>query len=188
MRKSIIIASVICLFLILVIVISVFGTSDYNIRLGNDIITMQYPSFMQNDRLYVSVRSLCNALGIPIYWNEKENEVHMDIYNKQIQVSDKTERKIDGVIPDKETAYTVGKAILEKYIEKPLEYETDTRIYYLDTRYLEEENAWQLVQVFRFKDDNVGGGIDGWADFINIKLSKSTGEVLFINTYGTYSQ
>ena len=187
MKKRIIIATVTCLFLILGTVISVFGSYDYCIRLGNDIITMKCPSFMQNDRIYVSIRSLCDELGIPIYWDDKKNEAYIDIYNKQIKVSDKTEHKIDGVIPDEETAYAVGKTILEKYIGKPLEYETNNHIFYLDTRYLKEENAWEIVQVFKFKGD-AGGGVDTWAELISIKLSRSTGEVIFINTHGTYSQ
>ena len=186
MKKRIIIATVTCLFLILGTVISVFGSYDYCIRLGNDIIMMKYPSFMQNDRIYVSVRSLCDELGIPIYWDDKKNEVHIDIYNKQIQTSDKTLFKKEGVIPDAETALVVGKAILEKYVEKPLEYEEEDKIYYLEIEYLEQQNAWKICQTFSYKDENKGWSVGGNFYRPYVVISKQTAEVLYINTHSSF--
>ncbi|MBP3505306.1 MAG: hypothetical protein J6K43_02765 [Lachnospiraceae bacterium] len=180
MKKRIIYVTAICLSLVVITIVSAFEPSDYNIRLGNDSITLQYPSLMQNDRMYVSVRNLCDALGIPIYWNENKNEVHMDIYNKKVSVSDKTEYKEEGVIPDKETALIVGKAILEKYAGKPMEYETEDKIYYLEVEFLEQYNAWRLYQTFKYKN---GGGWSATGQTPpNISINKNTGEVLFIGT------
>lgn len=187
MRKRFVIIILVCSIISAITLTFALSSSDYKFRVGDELVTMQYPVFMQNDRIYVSIRNICDILGIPIDYNQSKDEVQMDIYNKKIPVSGKTKYVNEGVLPDKETAYEVGKKILEKYIGKELEYETDTRKYFLDTRYIEEENAWLIVQLFRFKNENAGGGIDGWADFINIKLNKNTGEVMFINTYGTYS-
>ena len=184
--KKIVFVFVICLTLIISITATAFNLLNSNIKLGNKSITMEYPLFIRDNRVYVSIRNLCELLNIPIYWDEQEKEVCVDIYNKKTPVSSKTEYKEEGVIPDEETALAVGKIILEKYAERPMEYETEDKIYYLDTRYLEEENSWQIVQVFRFKDENVGGGIDGWADFANIKLNKNSGEIMYINTYSTF--
>ena len=186
MKKRIIFVTVFCLTLAVVTIVSAFERSDYNIRLGNDNITMQYPSFVQNDRLYVSIRNLCDALGIPIYWNDDENEVHIDIYNKKVQVSDKTEYKEEGIIPDEETALTVGKAILEKYAGKPMEYETEDKVYYLKVEFLERYNAWRLYQTFEYKN----GGVWSVGDEFyspTVTLSKSSGEVIFINTYSMFN-
>ena len=185
------IATVLVLMLILCATLTfakvgeVFEQVDYNIKIGDAVVKLQYPIFINDDRIYVSVRSICDKLGIPIEWNGESKEVEIDIYNKKVQVSDKTIFKTEGVIPDEETALIVGKTILEKYAERPMEYETESRIYYLYAEFIESENAWLISQRFRFKNPNSGGGI-GWADYSNVKLNKFTGEVMFINTYSTF--
>lgn len=186
MKEGIISATVICSALAAVTIASAFERSDYNIRLGNDNIIMQYPSFVQNNRLYVSIRNLCEALGIPVYWNDDENEVHVDIYNKKVPVSDKTEYKEEGVIPDEEMALTIGKAILEKYAGEQMEYETEDKIYYLNAEFLEQYNAWRIYQTFEYKNGGVWNVGD---DFYSptVTLSKSSGEVIFINTYSMFN-
>lgn len=45
---------------------------------------------------------------------------------------------------------------------------------------------WIVVQNFKYKNPNVGGSTD-FADFANVKLNKNTGEVMYINTYSTFS-
>ena len=185
MKKKII--SVICIFLAMsiVMIVSAFEVSNYNIRLGNTQITTQYPSFIEDNRMYVSIRNLCDILGIPIYWNEDKNEVHIDIYNKRVSVSDKTEYKEQGVIPDKETALIVGKAILEKYSDKQIEYETEDKIYYLEAKFLEEYNAWSVYQTFKYKYK--GGWVVGDKFYRpTIIISKNTGEVISLNTYSMF--
>lgn len=186
MRKRIIFAIAISLVLSMVVIVSGFEITCCNIRLGNKYATMKYPVFMQNDRLYVSIRNMCDLLGIPIYWDAQRNEVHMDIYNKKVNVSDKTKYKEEGVIPDAETALIVGKAILEKYAERPMEYETEDKVYYLRVNFVETENTWLVVQNFKYKNPNSGGSTD-FADFPYLKINKSTGEITFINTHSSYT-
>lgn len=158
---------------------------DASIKVGNEIIEMEYPIFIQNGRTYASIRELCDKLNVPVYYNEDKNEVHLDIYNKQTPVNDKTELKDEGVIPDEETAYIVGKAILEKYVGKALEFETDDKVFYLRVKYIEQFNSWLVIQTFRYKAEG-----EGWAGsgiyFPCVYLNKNTGEVLAINTYSTF--
>ena len=151
MKKGIIITIVVLLCVVTAVSVSAFEHSNCNIRLGNKDVTMEYPVFMQEDRVYVSLRNICDLLGIPVHWNEAENQVHIDIYNKEIPVSDKTERKEEGVIPDEETALAIGKIYLERYSGKQMEYETDEKIYYLRAEFIEEENVWLVVQNFLLK-------------------------------------
>ena len=185
-KKEISFVTVICLTVAIVTIVAASERSEYSIRLGNDIITMQYPSFIQNDRIYVSIRNLCDVLGIPIYWDEHKNEVYMDVYNKEVCVSAKTEYREEGVIPDEETALIVGKAILEKYADRPMEYETEDKIYYLRANFIETENTWLVVQNFKYKNPNSGGTTE-FADFPYVKINKSTGETTYINTHSSYT-
>jgi|GEM_PF-1989302 len=163
----------------------IFELVDYNIKIGNDVVKLQYPMYINDGRIYVSLRGICDKLGIPIEWNNENREVEMDIYNKKIPVSDKTLFREDGVIPDEETALAVGKTILEKYVGKSLEYETDEKIYYLKVTYIKESNVWNVTQFFDYKDGR------GWAAsgvyLPNVKLNKNTGEVMYINTHSTYT-
>lgn len=187
MKKSIIISIMFVLLLMGTVFASgsIYEKSDNIIKLGNQNMQLESPIFLINDKIYVSLRNLCNELNIPIEWDGENGEAMIDIYHKKVPVSDKTEYKEQGVIPDEETALAVGKAILEKYAGKPLEYETDKRIYYLRVSFVESENAWIIVQNFKYKNPNVIGSTD-FADFAHVKLSKSTGEILFINTYSTF--
>lgn len=158
----------------------VFETVNYNIKIGNAVVELQYPIYINDNRAYVSLRSICDELGIPIHWDEENREVKMDIYNKKIQVSEKTPFKEEGVIPDAETALIVGKVILEKYAEKPMEYETEDKIYFLEVEFLEQYNAWRICQTFKYK--NGGGWSATGQSPPNISISKNTGEVLYLNT------
>lgn len=187
MRKKLVIAAIISLVLFIIVIISAFGMSDYYIKFGNERITMDYPVFMHNDRIYVSVRNICDLLGIPIYWDEQENEVHMDVYNKKVNVSDKTEYKEEGVIPDEETALTIGKAILEKYAGRPMEYETEDKIYYLKTLYYEIGNYWRVMQWYDYKDGR-SWAAGGQFYCPTVSLNKNTGEVIYLNTYSMYEE
>ena len=186
MKKIFIFISLLLIFSVL-LSFSVFALQEsiYKIRLGNETLIMKYPIIMQDDRIYVSLREICDKLRIPIEWNEKENEAHIDINNKKILVSDKSDYKEEGVIPDEETAYQVGKTILERYVNRPLEYETENYVYSLGTTFLEDENAWIVYQDMRYKKGPLF--IRSKPDLIEIKLSKNTGEVLFISTYSIFS-
>lgn len=99
-------------------------------------------------------------------------------------VSDKTAFRDEGVIPDEETALAVGKIILEKYAGKKMEYETDEKRYYLIATYFKETNTWCIMQWFDYK--NGGGWAASGIYLPYVKINKSTGEVLYINTYSTF--
>ena len=163
----------------------IFEAAENTIKIGQNDVKLQYPAYIHNDRLYVSIRGLCNKLGIPIEWNSENGEVKLNVNNKKVTVADKTLYNDDGVIPDEETAIAVGKIILERYAGIPMEYETDLRTYYLRAEYLKDENAWLVVQNFKNKNQEVGGSTD-FADFANVKLNKNTGEVLYVNTYSSF--
>ena len=178
---------VICLTLIISITATAFNLLNSNIKLGNKSITMEYPLFIRDNRVYVSIRNLCELLNIPIYWDEQEKEVCVDIYNKKTPVSSKTEYKEEGVIPDEETALAVGKVILEKYAERPMEYETEDKIYYLNVRYYADGNFWRIVQWYDYKDKHSGWAAGDQFYMPVVYLNKNTGEVIYINTYSMYS-
>ena len=184
MKKKFIITIVVLLCVVTAVTVSAFEFSDCNIRLGDEDVEMKYPVFMQDDRVYVSLRNMCDLLGIPVHWNEEENRVHIDIHNKETPVSNKTERKEDGVIPDEETALAIGKIYLEKYSGKQMEYETDKKIYYLKVRYKEAINAWIVHQTFEYKDENIFW-ISGDDIYVpTVTINKDTGEIIYINTFG----
>lgn len=165
----------------------VFEFVDYDIKLGNVVEDLQYHAYLKDNRVYVSVREICEKLGIPVYWNEENEEVKIDIYNKNVPISDKTLRREEGVIPDSETAFTVGKLLLEKYAGKPLEYETEDKVYYLEVYFREDLNAWRIYQTWKYKDEKkmwAMGGVGGYIPCIT--LSRETGEVLYINTHCSF--
>lgn len=157
--------------------------SEYKIKWGEFDLELNLPVIMQDDRIYVSIRSLSEALNIPIEWNEDTGEVHLDVYNKQILVDNPDNYKEDGVIPDAETAYAVGKIILETYLGKEMEYETDERIYYLEVSKSYFGNVWVVQQRFDYKDGRlwVASGCKPYG----VALNASTGEVVQIFTEST---
>lgn len=158
-----------------------FEATNFKLKIGNENIQLDEPLYVKNDRTYVPLRNICDALGIPVEWDDSNQEAVLDVYDKDIKVSEKTELKEEGVIPDEETALAVGKAILESYMGKPVEYETEDQTYYLTVDYLENFNAWSITQLCCLKN----GAWGGYVYFPNVKISKSTGEVLYINTYST---
>ena len=164
----------------------IFEEVGYNIKFGPNDAQMQYPIYESEDRVYVSVRDMCDNLGIPIEWDEENREINVDMYNKKVPVSDETEYKEEGVIPDEETALAVGKTILEKYIGEPVEYETEDKIYYLEVTYAERENAWVIYQTYKYKNPDWGWAGSGIIS-PSINLNKSTGEVIRINTDSFFS-
>jgi hypothetical protein len=167
--------------------IGMFEMPDCNIRIGNYAVKLQYPIYVNDDRIYVSLRSICDELGIPIKWDSKKNEAIMDIYNKKVPVSDKTLFREDGVIPDEQTALAVGKAILEKYADKPLEYETSDKIYYLEAMFDKQYNSWRVSQTFKYKDKDCGWSAGDDFYIPTVILNRQTGEVLYINTNSSFS-
>ncbi len=154
--------------------------ATYDVKIENDVVNLS-SVLVDNGTTYVPLRELCWELGYYANWEQENWAVNIFPYeSKKINVSPTTKLKDEGVIPDKETALTVGKAILEKYAEKNLEYENEEAIYKLDATYLENEEAWLVIQIFTFKNPSSGGGADP-NYFPQIKLNKHTGEVLYIN-------
>ncbi len=159
----------------------IFEEVGYNIKFGPNDAQMQYPIYESEDRVYVSVRDMCDNLGIPIEWDEENREINVDMYNKKVPVSDETEYKEEGVIPDEETALAIGKTILEKHLGEDVEFETEDKIYYLDVQYLEDTNSWEVFQTFKYKNENEAGIVP--TDFFpKVVINKNTGEVIDIRT------
>lgn len=172
------------LFILLPITIMATDTylkSENTIKINSE--TMQFDNEIYNidGRIYVSIRELFEKMRIPVLWNDEVEQVEVLTEFKSVHTGSKTQEKKDGVIPDKETAYEVGKILLEKYADKPMEYETEDKIYYLFVSFMEDFNSWKIQQTFKFKDGSVWGSTAHIAPAII--LNKNTGEVLSINTY-----
>jgi Copper amine oxidase N-terminal domain. len=167
-----------------------FQLASYSIKLGNSVVELNSPIYASDGKTYVSLRDICDELRIPIYWDSEKSEVVVDIFNKTVQVSDKTEFKEAGIVPDEETALAIGKIVLETYAGRPMEYETDEKIFYLRATYIEKQNAWNVVQFFDYKEDGKGwamGGMGG-IDMCRVVISRLTGEVLSISTYSYFER
>ena len=149
-----------------------------NVRFYNEIYNI-------NDKIYVPIRDLAEEMKIPIEWNEEKNQVELLTDFKAISVSDNTQINEMGVIPDEETAYAVGKVILEKYVGRTLEYETEKGIYFLKVTYNRLDNSWSVSQECKYK---IGGGGGTGVYSPTVVLNKNTGEVTFINTYSVFGE
>lgn len=185
MKKTRVIILVIFIIQYVLLSTRVCGSLEPSVKIGNEVLNLKNYMRIYDDKIYISIRSLSEKLGIPIKWNEETKQAHMDIYKKNIGVSDKTTLKEDGVIPDEETAYIVGKKILERYSGKELEYETSDKKYYLKVAYSVETNSWEIAQWFDYKDGSkwiAGGNL-----YIpKVIINKNSGEVLYINTYSSF--
>ena len=176
-------ALVVCTSMIVTGSTEVIEKVDYKVKKGDEEIGFSDTIFTSNDKMYVPLRELCEELRIPLEWNEEREEAVMEINNKKIEVSDKTEYKEEGVIPDEETALAIGKIILEKYVGKRLEYETEEEIFYLYASYDQEANCWIIGQDMKYKDGRLLIFGDGNGSYIpEVILNKNTGEVIYINT------
>lgn len=161
---------------------NIFNEIDFGIKMGTEYLTLKNNTYMCNDRIYVSLRDLCEQLNIPITWNNEKKEVEIDINNKTVPVSNKTNEPLEGIINDEETAIAIGKTILEKHCGRTLEYETEDKNYYLVAKYSEEQNEWAVYQTFDYKDGRLFVVLDKTSR-PTVKLNRNTGEVLYLNTY-----
>lgn len=154
--------------------------ATYDVKVEDNVVHLSNV-LVDNGTTYVPLREICWELGYYANWEQDNWAVNIFPYeSKKINVSPTTKLKDEGVIPDKETALTIGKAMLEKYAGKELEYENEEVVYKLDATYLENEEAWLVIQTFKFKNPLSGGGAD-YNYFPQIKLNKYTGKVLYIN-------
>ncbi len=175
-------AALLCIATTIVFAAETMYQSKTNaVQIGAEVLQFENDLYNINDKTYVPVRELADYLKIPIDWDSNSEMVSLDTNHKQVHVPEKTEYKPEGVIPDEETAYQVGKIILETYAGKSLEYETDEKVYYLAVRYQEEFNSWYIEQTFDYKDGRGWGAVGIYVPAVI--LNKNTGEVVSINTY-----
>lgn len=184
MKKGfMILLSISCIFLSMIIVQADFWSSDSNIIVSIDSDKMLKGTFI-DDRIYVPVREVSELLNIPIKWNVSTREVILAKNFEQVKTSDKTDLNKNGVIPNEKVAYEIGKIILEEYAGQAMEYETDEKIYFLEVKYYEKDNCWEIYQSFEYKDGKkwaMGGKI-----YIpTVVLNKNTGKIVYINTYSS---
>ncbi|MBQ2743807.1 MAG: hypothetical protein IJF32_13530 [Oscillospiraceae bacterium] len=156
-----------------------FREAEYQIKVGSLDFTNKLPIFNNNGNTYVSLRDVCSALGIPVYWDNENRIAVIDRFNSEIRADGDAERTERGIVPDAETAYTYGKMLLESYAGRKYEYETEKIRFYLDVDYSEAYNAWYVAQYYECKGD---WGIGTNAAPAGILLNKNTGEVVSINT------
>lgn len=160
-----------------------FTLADYDIKVGDAIYDLDYPVYAKDGVTYISLRDICRTLRIPLHWDEENRIAHVDEFHKKVVVSDKTEYKNEGVIPDEETALAIGKIILEKYVGRELEYETEDKRFYLKAISFDHYGAdvWEVYQTYEYLDGRKWAG-SGFST-VQLYLSKTTGEVISICTY-----
>ena len=174
-----------CLILIIVTSIVAFAANIYLansnvIRIGAEDVKFNNEIYLIDEKTYVPIRELSEKMQVPIIWNEEDNKVELLTDHKTVNTSKETIINEEGVIPDAETAYRVGKIILEKYVGKSLEYETEKGVYYLQVEYHKLDNSWRVSQECEYK---IGGGGGTGIYSPTIVLNKNTGEVMYINTH-----
>ena len=177
MKKIVIYAIFAALCILILTGMSGLPESSIKIRKNDKILALENEPVMINDRVYVSVRNLCEAFGMKVDWDGETNTVLIDEVNRRVTVSE-TGKKIAGeIIPDEETAIVIGKAVLEKYLGKEVEYETDEKSVYLKAAKF--GNTWSVYQIFLFKNGK------GWAGNIrtySVKIDAYTGQIESIGT------
>lgn len=175
--------AIICISLSLFTIVNIYAAekNNYVIQVGKEELKFENEPILYNDKIYVSIRELCEKQGIPIIWDETNNKVILDVSKKKVKVSPKTVYKESGIVPDEETALSIGKTILEKYSDREVEYESENGYYYLSASYTENDDTWLVKQNFKIKNGTYNTGDLVYVPYI--KLRKSTGEVVGINTY-----
>lgn len=144
---------------------------------------LEEPVYIKDGTTYVALRDFCSATGTQVEWDEEKQTIQLNPYYYQVPVYDKYKtwgtEKEEGVIPDEETAMKIGKIILETYLGRELEYETEDKVYFLECMYFPKENAWSVYQTCRYKDGRPLGIGDGQS--ISVTLNKMNGHVQFLS-------
>ena len=176
MKKFLISISILFTFIISISAAYSLGKSDdkvifkgWDYKYKNDILNI-------DGTLYVPLRETFEFLKTPVTWDEESRTATVDMNNKILDVEPEDSRKEGGVIPDEETAYNVGKLLLEKYVGRELEYETDIGVFYL--KVTERPYTWLINQQCDFKIKGGGGGTGFYSP--SIILDRNTGEVIKI--------
>lgn len=180
MKKWILIGLILVIGTSTIVMANNMYTIDNVIEIGSEEVEFKNDIYNIDGKTYVPIRELSEKLRIPIEWDEEKNRVELLTDYKFVHTPEKMTLKEEGVIPDEQTAYEIGKIILEKYAGRPLEYEKGNKIYYLSVRYQKEYNLWRVQQSIKYK---VGGGGSSGVYVPGVTLNKNTGEVISINTY-----
>lgn len=152
-------------------------------KIGGEYIAFENDIYTINEKTYIPIRELSEKLRIPIRWDGEKDQVELLTDFKTVRTSEGTPSNEAGVIPDEETAYKIGKIILEKYVGKSLEYETEKGVYYLKTTYHQLDNSWRISQECKYKQGG-GGGTGIYSP--TVVLNRNTGEVTFISTVSVF--
>lgn len=180
---------VLCLVIISLVFVEAEAT-DNVIRYYNDIqigvkkTNLNSKLYNIDDQIYVPIRAFADCLKIPVVWDENLQTVTLLINNKEVDVDGNNSVEDKGVIPDEETAYQIGKILLEKFCGRSLDYETDSVKYYVDVAYHPYDNSWRIYQAYEYK---IGGGGGTGITSPTVCLNKNTGEVMYINTIPHWS-
>lgn len=153
-----------------------------DIQIGVNKTNLKSKLYNIEDKIYVPIRALSEYLNIPVVWDENSRTVTLMTDNKKVPVGIDTDIGDGGIIPNEETAYQIGKIILEQQCGRPLEYETDEAIYYLKAKYHPYDNGWSVYQECEYKNSDIidiAIGVDYSRP--TIALNKNTGEVIYIN-------
>lgn len=182
--KKIILSMVVLIIVVPMVAIAAnIVVSNNTVKIGNDNVRFKNNIYLIDEKTYIPIRELSEKLRIPISWDEEKHMVELLPNLKTIRVSEDTELKSGGVIPNKEIAYKIGKVILEEYIGKSLEYETEKGSFFLKTTYHPKDNTWRISQECKYKKGG-GGGTGIYSP--TIVLNKNTGEVIYISTYSAF--
>jgi len=126
--------------------------------------------YNENGRLYVPLREFCDKINTPVLWDEEKNSAFVLSSNEFLLGAD-TEKK--DVIPDEETAKSIGKIIMEKYMGRKLENNMHEFYAY------PVEDLWCVQLVYSEKSHTYGGDMQ---HLVTIRLSRKTGAAVFIST------
>lgn len=162
----------------------IIGETDIKLKVGLEEAEFEAPLREFNGKLYAPVRDLCEMMRIPVEWNEEERQAEVKMFNRKTElvVDRETVTALpDGVVPDAETAYKIGKPILERACGRELEYEDEEYVYKLETSFFSYWNAWMIEQAIYDKNGNRGFLGVGTLN-PTIFISKDSGEIFSIIT------
>ena len=119
---------------------------------------------------YLPVREFAEKLGYDVYWNWNDQEI----------ILDRPEESNTGTGCE-ETAYTVGRTILEAYCGRSLEYDCGNSWEYVirAKEFQTRPDCWIVSQEYEPKDKTLSRGGNGAP--ISVVLDKRTGGVVYIS-------
>lgn len=178
----------------------VFQRDFANIIINGDYAKLYNDVVYIDDRAYVQLRELGNILQVDVGWSEEDQLPKMSTAKTPHVISDdeETENRIknEGVVADKETAYNVGKAILEGITNKNMVFtdgDVSSDIFVVD--HSGDDTQWVIYQRlsykgqwFKFRDEMKNKGITCQYIIPYLHLDKRSGEVVEIWTDSTVDE